>query len=361
MLAWIPAFAGMTALHREDSLNQPGASIHDGRYKIALGENAMRRKIALLVLVCLAALRYAPAEAAEKVTVGIVGGFNAFVWPASIALANHLYAEHSVEPEIIFMPSSPGMLQQLAAGSLDVAASAGLVDPVRLVARKAGVAIARVSLRVSPYVLIGKPQFASIGDLKGKNVAIGSRNDMTFVLIAHMLAAFKLKPDDVDMLFSGSTVSRYAALKTGAYDATLLAPPLSFIALGEGFKNLGIAGDYNKDLPFTGSIISRAWAAAHPDAAKNFFAAEDAATDWFYDGAHREAAIKILIDASKSNAEDAARSYDFLLQGGYFDRTHQVSRRGIAALVAALHDLGDKDVDITAEQAVVPGLTGVSD
>src|SRR6185503_4598122 len=217
----------------------------------------MGRKIALLVLVGFATLRVAHAGAMEKVTVGIVGGFNAFVWPASIALANHLYAEHGVEPEIIFMPSSPGMLKQLAAGSLDVAASAGLVDPVRLVARKAGVAIARVSLHVSPYVLIAKSQFASIGDLKGKNVAIGSRNDMTFVLIVNMLAAFKLKPDDVDMLFSGSTVSRYAALKTGAYDATLLAPPLSFIALGEGFKNLGIAGDYNKDLPFTGSIISR--------------------------------------------------------------------------------------------------------
>ena len=167
----------------------------------------MAGKIALFVLVCLAALRIAPAQAAEKaaaekVTVGIVGGFNAFVWPASIALANHLYAEHGVEPEIIFMPSSPGMLQQLAAGSLDVAASAGLVDPVRLVARKAGVAIARVSLHVSPYVLIAKPQFASIGDLKGKNVAIGSRNDMTFVLIVNMLAPFKLKPDDVDMMFS---------------------------------------------------------------------------------------------------------------------------------------------------------------
>ena len=326
----------------------------------------MGRTIALLVLVGLAALRLAPAQAAEKaaaekVTVGIVGGFNAFVWPASIALATGLYAEHGVEPEIIFMPSSPGMLQQLAAGSIDVAASAGLVDPVRLVARKAGVAIARVSLRVSPYVLIGKPQFASIADLKGKNVAIGSRNDMTFVLIANMLAAFKLKPDDVDMLFSGSTVSRYAALKTGAYDATLLAPPLSFIALGEGFKDLGIAGDYNKDLPFTGSIINRAWAAAHSDAAKNFLAAEDAATDWFYDDAHRDAAIKILIDAAKSNAEDAARSYDFLYKGGYFDRTHKLSRRGVAALVAALHELGDKDVDITAEQAVIPGLTGVGD
>lgn len=321
----------------------------------------MSRKIALFALVCFAALQLAPAQAAEKVTVGIVGGYNAFVWPAAIAEARHLYAAHGVEPEVIFMPSSPGMLQQLAAGSIDIAASAGLVDPVRLVARKAGVAIARVSLHVSPYVLIGKSQFATIGDLKGKNVAIGSRNDMTFVLIVNMLAPFKLKPDDVDMMYSGSTVSRYAALKTGAYDATLLAPPLSFIAVGEGFKNLGIAGDYNKNLPFTGSIINRAWAKAHPDAAKAFFAAEDEATDWFYDDAHRDEAIKILIDASKSNPEDAARSYDFLRAGGYFDRTHKLSRRGVGALVAALHELGDKDVDVTAEDAVIPGLTAVGD
>ena len=320
----------------------------------------MRRNIALALLLSLTML--APsAHAAEKVTVGIVGGYNAFVWPASIAEAKHFYAAHGVEPEVIFMPSSPGMLQQLTAGSLDIAASAGLVDPVRLVARKAGVAIARVSLRVSPYVLIGKPQFATIGDLKGKNVAIGSRNDMTFVLIVNMLAPFKLKPDDVDMLFSGSTVSRYAALKTGAYDATLLAPPLSFIAIGEGFKNLGIAGDYNKNLPFTGSVINRAWATAHPDAAKNFFAAEDEATDWFHDTAHRAEAIQILIDASKSNPEDAARSYDYLRDGDYFDRTHKLSRRGVAALVDALHELGDKDVEVTAEQAVIPGLTAVSD
>jgi NitT/TauT family transport system substrate-binding protein len=321
----------------------------------------MGRKIALALLCALAALRIAPVKAAEKVTVGIVGGYNAFVWPASIAEALHLYAKHGVEPDVIFMPSSPGMLQQVTAGSLDIAASAGLVDPVRLVARKAGVAIARVSLHVSPYVLIGKSQFASIGDLKGKNVAIGSRNDMTFVLILNMLAPFKLKPDDVDMLYSGSTVSRYAALKTGAYDATLLAPPLSFIAQGEGFKNLGIAGDYNKDLPFTGSVINRAWATAHPDAAKNFFAAEDEATDWFYDDKNRDEAIKILIDASKSNQDEAARSYDFLRGGAYFDKTHKLSRRGVGALVTALHELGDKDVEATAEEAVIPGLTAVGD
>ena len=162
-------------------------------------------------------------------------------------------------------------------------------------------------------------------------------------------------------LFSGSTVSRYAALKTGAYDATLLAPPLSFIAESDGFKTLGVAGDYSKDLPFTGSIVNRTWASAHLDAAKGFFAAEDEATDWFYDAAHRAEAVDILIKASKSNPEDAGRSYDFLRAGNYFDRTRTLSRKGVAALVAALHALGDKDVAATAEEAVIPGLTAVSD
>jgi NitT/TauT family transport system substrate-binding protein len=299
--------------------------------------------------------------AAEKISVGVIGGMNAFTWPASIADAKGLYAKHGVAPEIIFMPSSPGMLQQLAAGSLDIAASAGLVDPIRLVARKAGIAIGRVSLRVSPYEVVAKPDLHSIADLKGKKVGIGSRDNITYALIIDMLAPFKLKPDDVELMYSGSTVARYAALKTGAYDATMLALPLSFTAESDGFRSLGVAGDYSKDMPFTGSVVNRAWAGAHLEAAKNFFAAEDEATDWFYDDAHRAEAIEILVKASKSSPDEAARSYDFLHDGNYFDRTHLLSRRGVAALVNALHELGDKDVEVSAKDAVIPGLTAVGD
>lgn len=303
----------------------------------------------------------APARAAEKVAMGIVGGYNAFTWPAAIAVSKGFYTARGIDADVIFMPSSPGMLQQLAAGSLDIAGSAGLVDPVRLVARGAPIALGRIELRVSPYDLVAKPQFNSIADLKGKNVAIGSRSDITWILIEKMLGSAGLKPADVEMLFSGSTVSRYAALKAGAFDATFLAPPLNFIARGEGFRSLGIAGDFAKDLPFTGSIVNRTWAAAHPEAAKNFFAANDAAEDWLSDPAHRDDAIKILIEQSKSNAADAARSYDFLVGGHYFDDTHKVSRRGVAALVAALHDLGDTDVNPTPEQTVIVGVTELGD
>jgi ABC-type nitrate/sulfonate/bicarbonate transport system substrate-binding protein len=310
---------------------------------------------------CLGALAAPPAQAAEKVVMGIVGGLNAFVWPAVIAQAKGFYAQHNVAPDIIFIPSSPAMLQQVAAGSLDVANSAGLVDPIRLVARNAGIAIGRVELHVSPYVLMSKAQFPKIGDLKGKTIAIGSRNDITFVLIEKMLAPSKLTTEDVDLMYSGSTVSRYAALKTGAFDATLLAPPLNYVAEGEGFKQLGIAGDFAKDLPFTGSIINRAWADAHPQAAKDFFATKDQAVEWLYDPKNRDEAIKLLVDASKGTLDDATRSYDFLVGGDYFDRSRGVSRKGVAALIAALHDIGDKEINPKPEDTVIAGLTPLVD
>ena len=318
-------------------------------------------KRVLAVLLCALATIASPALAAEKVSVGIVGGFNAFTWLAAIALDKGFYTARGIEPDVIFMPSSPGMLQQLAAGSLDIAGSAGLVDPIRLVARGAPIALGRIELRVSPYDLVAKPELHAIADLKGKNVAIGSRSDITYILIEKMLGSAKLVPADVEMLYSGSTVSRYSALKAGAFDATFLAPPLNFIAAGEGFHSLGIAGDFATQHPFTGSIVNRNWAAAHIEAAKNFFAANDAASDWFHDPAHRDEAIKILIDQAKSNPTDAARSYDFLRNGNYFDTTHKVARTAVAALVAALHDLGDKDVDPTPEQTVIAGVTELRD
>jgi NitT/TauT family transport system substrate-binding protein len=320
----------------------------------------MKRVIAMML--CIGTLlSAAPARAAEKMVMGIIGGLNAFVWPAIIAQAKGFYVQHDVDPEIVFIPSSPAMLQQVAAGSLDVANSAGLVDPIRLVARNAGIAIGRIELRVSPYVLMGNAKYPQIADLKGKTVAIGSRNDITFVLLEKMLAPSHLTTDDVDLMYSGSTTARFAALQTGAFDATLLAPPLNYIAEGDGFKQLGIAGDFAKDLPFTGSIVNRAWAAAHPQAAKDFFATKDESVEWLYDPKNRDEAIKLLIDASKSSADDATRSYDFLVGGQYFDRTRAVSRKGVAALVAALHDIGDRDINPKPEDTVIQGLTPLVD
>ncbi len=310
---------------------------------------------------CVTALFSLSANAVDRVTGAVIGSYNAFTWPAEIGIAKGFYADQGLDMDVIFVPSAPASLQQLAAGSLDLSISTGLVDPLRLVSHGGLVALARVHLRISPYVLVASHDIKDIASLKGKTIAIGSKADITHVLIEKMLASAGLAFTDVDMVYSGSTASRYAALKTGAIAASLLAVPLNYMAESEGFQQLGVAGNYAKDMPFTGSIINRKWAEAHPDTARRLFAINDQSIEWFYDKANRDEAIRILIDAGHITPEDATRSYEFLHDGEYFDRTHKVSRRGVEALVAALHELGDTDISPTPEQVVIPSLTVLSD
>ena len=46
----------------------------------------------------------------------------------------------------------------------------------------------------------------------------------------------------------GNTAGRFAALKSGAVDATMLTPPAIFFAEDAGFRNVGMILDYTNDL-----------------------------------------------------------------------------------------------------------------
>ena len=48
-------------------------------------------------------------------------------------------------------------MQQLAAGSLDITMSTGLVDPIRAIDKGAPLAIVRLEVQAPPYALLAKP------------------------------------------------------------------------------------------------------------------------------------------------------------------------------------------------------------
>jgi hypothetical protein len=83
------------------------------------------------------------------------------------------------------------------------------------------------------------------------------------------------------------------------------------------------------------------------------------AAQWFDDTKNRDAAIKIMIMimivASQGKPDDVAKSYDFLRNGDYFERSGTVSRKKLASLVAAMHQLGDIDDQPPVEKLVLRG------
>src|ERR1700687_2064760 len=73
------------------------------------------------------------AKAAETVIVGMVGAVSSTHWPVYIGLTQGYFAAEDLKPDLVFIQSSAALAQQLTAGSIDLALSTGLADPIRAI------------------------------------------------------------------------------------------------------------------------------------------------------------------------------------------------------------------------------------
>jgi NitT/TauT family transport system substrate-binding protein len=301
------------------------------------------------------------AQAADTVIVGTVGSASTNQWPLQIGIEKGFFAAEGLAIDLIYVQSNTGVVQQLAAGSINVSVATGLVDPIRAIDKGAPVAIARIEGQAPPYALLAKPAIKNIGELKGRTISVGGAKDITRIFLERMLAPNGVKPGDFDMVFAGATSARFSALQSGAVDAALLTSPFNFHAESAGFTNLGLTTQYVRDLPFSGTIMNRNWAAANPGKAEKFVAVLTRSIAWFQDPANRVEAVKIMVTVSHLDAGDVERSYDLLRDGALFEPTGKVSRAKLTNLITVLRDLGDIEGSTDVERLLTPGLTQVSE
>ncbi len=301
-----------------------------------------------------------PARAADKIAAGTLGG-QAPLWPFYIAIRKGFFAAQNLDVDINFAQSGAAVTQQLTAGSIEIALSVGINDPIHAIDKGAPVAIVRIIGNAAPYVLIGKKGIKTIADLKGKTVSIGSTKDMTTIYFERMAAMSGLKRGDYDVVSAGVAAARYAALKAGVVDAALVLPPLNFQAEKAGYVSIAFAPDYVKDLPFTGMAVFKPWAAQHGDLVKRMLAVTDASIAWLADPAHRDEAVDLLVKAGRADPEDSAASYDLLRRSGYFEPTSKVSRAKLQNLIAEERRAGNIGEALTVDRLVMPGITELTD
>lgn len=309
-----------------------------------------------------AALAFAPtAQAADTVSVGSVDATSANLWPLHIAIKNGYFDAAAIKIDLVFAQSNASVIQQLAAGSYNVAPSAGMVDPIRAIDKGAPVALVRIVIQAPPYALLAKPAIKTIEDLKGKTIIIGGAKDITRIFTERMLAPHGLKSGDYDYVFAGATSARFAALKSGAVDAALLTMPFNFFAEAAGFTNLGFTFAVLPDMPFAGMAVNRPWAEAHVDLLKRFLGAYNKGVAWFYDPKNREAAVTIQMATSKIQRDDVEEAYTFLHDKDLFEPTGEISKRKVGSVIDALRNLGDLPADFKVDGLLLPGVTRISD
>jgi len=312
--------------------------------------------------VCAAVFALVPAraqtQAQDTVILSSVGSASANGWPTYVAVEKGFFAAEGLIPDVVFAQSNAAVIQQLAAGSVNVSTNSGLVDPIRAIEKGAPLALVRVEMQAPPYSLLAKPGIKSIGELKGKLISVGGAKDITRIFVEQMLLPNGVKPGEFDMTCAGATSARFAALQAGAVDAAILTPPFNFHAQTAGFNNLGNAVDY-VDMPFSGMAVNTNWAKANRRLVEKLILVYDRSMTWLYTPSNRDEAIRILMKVSSLKREEIDRAYDFLIGGKYFEPTGKIPAAKLGKLIEALKGLGDLPPGFAAERLFLAGITQV--
>ena len=312
----------------------------------------MRRRVfiaaALLILVESAWHR---AQADTDIAFGVTSN-TAFSLAHYVATEKKYYEAENLKIETTVAGAAVGVLQQLAAGSLNLA-QAATDQSLRAILRGAPIRIVAGAASNAPFRVVAAKTIKSWGDLKGKTISVGGLTDVTLYFLRVMARKNGLADQDYDLLYGGGTPNRFAQLASGAVAAAMLTNPVDFSALEQGFVDLGSVPQYLPNWAQNNILVDTRWAQKNRAAVVAFLRAHIKATKYIYQPANRDDVVAILAKHTRTSPQVAAATYDLYIRQQVIAREAALFEDGIKANFDALVALGDL--------AAPPPLTGFID
>jgi len=232
----------------------------------------------------------------------------ASTWPFLIAEQEGFFVKESIDFKRIIGGNTTATTQALVGGSTDIA-QMNLVNLLGANSAGADLVVIAGDSTVPIYTLIVHPSIKSYADLKGKRLAVTGPTDPLNYIFVRMLAANGLTPADYELIGLGGAPQRLAAVQNGGVAGALVNQPSDFIALASGFNSLGLSTDYVDNFQYTIAGARRDWAQKNRPTVVRFLRAYLKACEFFYDPKNKEAAVRALAERTKSDKEEAEKTY----------------------------------------------------
>jgi NitT/TauT family transport system substrate-binding protein len=262
-------------------------------------------------------------------------------WDDYVADAKGMWAANGLQLETTLADTTAGAIRALLSSAADIASS--IPDGIPIANAQGGdiVDVCDVVLK-TPYALAVGKSVESYTDLKGKKVAISDPKSGATVVVKNMLRANGVQESEVELVSSGGSTARFAALQTGAVDAAVVVPPFDLQLQDLGFRILGYASDKGAKSAFVSVQVRKSWVQqpANAELLVRYLRAKKQALAWLNDPKNREEATQILAAKLKLSPDIATRTYDLV-----FSRLQMFSK-----------DIG---VDADAVQDVISQLVAV--
>ena len=268
-------------------------------------------RLACVILLALSiATAFAHAQQSPKLTPINYGNIvlTASTWPFLIAEQEGFFVKESIDFKRVIGGNTTATTQALVGGSTDIA-QMNLVNLLGANSAGADLVVIAGDSTVPIYTLIVHPSIKSYADLKGKRLAVTGPTDPLNYIFVRMLAANGLTPADYELIGLGGAPQRLAAVQNGGVAGALVNQPSDFIALASGFNSLGLSTDYVDNVQYTITGARRDWAQKNRPLVVRFLRAYLKACEFFYDPKNKEAAVRALAERTKSDKEEAEKTY----------------------------------------------------
>jgi len=283
----------------------------------------------------------ASAEAADRIRIGFPELAVQFL-PLPLGEKRGFFKEEGLQAEFIRM-TPPVALAAITAGEIDyyTAIGPGVAATIRGVAVKAVAGFTTGA----PFVLVARPEYKSVADLKGKAIAINTYGSPLEVGGRLIVKHFRLDPDkDVRFLATGLFESRLASVQQGLTAAAMGSTPFEFFAAKLGLVLLARALDLF-NYPASGLVATTKKIKEKPDEIKRVIVAGVKANRYIH--RNRDGALSFLMEWLKLDKETAAASYDSLVKAYHEDGS--IPEDGLRLIVEESKRLGkvERDVPLT--------------
>ena len=275
----------------------------------------------LRILIPLLFLLVGDAPAAERVTIATPSR-GLFEFPVVVAMRKGFYKDEGIDVDKVQMQPALGV-KALISGDVDylLAWGSALRAAVTGVPVKAVVGIAGRPL----HVLIARPEIKTPKDLKGRVIGVDSIAGTVDYLARVAVRHFGLEPErDVQIIVTGESPTRLAALHSGAIDATPIDVAFAVKAEDEGFRRLVYLGDLI-ELPLSGIAVTDQKLQTHRDQVRKVVRATVRGTRYFKQ--NRNDTVQMLADYLRITPMQAAKAYDTSVNS--FSSDGMISDKGV--------------------------------
>jgi ABC-type nitrate/sulfonate/bicarbonate transport system substrate-binding protein len=272
-----------------------------------------------------------------------------------IAQQRGFFAREQIKIDLV--PIAGGtdkMVAALERGTVDVTQTA---TPYLIRAALAGSdAVAIAGETANPiYSLIVKPDIRSFADLKGRVLGLSLPVDTISISMRKLLALKGLGEADYSVKELVGTPVRFDCLKRGECDAVPLGQPEDFLAVGQGFRRLGLSTEAVGSFQFQVVAARRSFAEANRDTVVRFVRALGAAFRFIRDGANRNEVVKAIVELTGVSDEIARQTLALYFEPdqGVLPRQAEINLEGLAQVIAFMGEGGVVKPPLPAPERIV--------